>query len=200
MTLDYKIGQLTEKYETSNKGPGYISNGSKWGDPGGDSYGSYQLETKKGTMQEYLKGNDLFINALKPLKINSDAFKAKWQALAKADPKGFKESQFNYLAHKPNGYVDGYNYAKKLGWDVDNLAMQSAIYSTVNQSGGWKKGIFDKAGIVATDDLKTQINKLYDSRARYFRGLSSLSPSIKNSIIKQRTIAERYDCLQLIGK
>jgi len=136
MHVAKKVGLLTAKYETSGKGPGYISNGSSWGDPGGDSYGSYQLETKKGTMQAYLKTVDRFTNALRPLKVNSPEFKAMWRKLAADDPEGFEQSQFDYLANKPNGYVDGYNWAKANGWAVGNLAMQSAIYSAVNQSGG----------------------------------------------------------------
>lgn len=199
MSFNYEVGCLTKKYETSNRGPGYISNGSKWGDPGGDSYGSYQLESKLGTLQAYLKTNDKYTRALNGLKINSKEFKDQWRLLASQDPQGFEQSQFNYLASKANGYNDGYNYAKKLGWLVDSLAMQSAIYSTVNQSGGWRYGIFDKAKITATDDLKTQINKLYDARASYFKSLK-LSKAIKDSIIKNRTINERADCLKLIGK
>lgn len=194
----YRVGDLTIKYETSGKGPGYISNGSKWGDPGGDSYGSYQLETKKGTMPEYLKNiDDKFTRELKGLKINSSQFKAKWRELAKEDPEGFQQSQFTYLAHKPNGHYDGVEYARALGWNVNNLAMQSAIFSIVNQSGGWKKGIFDKSGIKPTDDLEVQINKLYDARANYFKSLSLLK-HIKDSIIKNRTVDERKDCLKLI--
>ncbi len=195
----YKAGELTKKYETSNKGPGYISNGSKWGDPGGDSYGSYQLETKKGTLQAYLKTvKGKFTEELKRLNINTIAFKTKWKELAKEDPIGFEQSQFNYLAYKPGGHYDGMAYAKKLGWNVNNLAMQSAIFSTVNQSGGWKKGIFDKTGIKPTDNLEVQINKLYDARATYFKSLN-LTPTVKSSIVKNRTIDERKDCLKLIS-
>lgn len=196
----YEVGVLTKKYETSNKGPGFISNGSKWGDPGGDSYGSYQLETKKGTMQEYLRlMDDKFTRELRKLTINSTAFKNKWRQLAKDDPIGFERSQFNYLAHKPNGHYDGLAHANKLGWDTNNLAMQSAIFSTVNQSGKWKVGIFNKAGIKPTDDLRTQINKLYDARAAYFKSLK-LTKAVKDSIVKNRTVNERADCLKLIKK
>jgi hypothetical protein len=196
---NYQIGLLTKKYECSNKGPGYISNGSKWGDPGGDSYGSYQLETKKGTMQEYLtRVDDKFTEALRALKINSDSFKSKWKDIALKDPVGFEQSQFNYLANKKNGYYDGIKYAKNLGWNTDNLAMKSAIFSAVNQSGGWKT-FFDKTGIIKTDSLDVQINKLYDARANYFKKLN-LTKNVKDSIIKNRTVDERKDCLTLIGR
>jgi hypothetical protein len=207
MTIDYRIGELAEKYETSNRGPGYISSGESWGDPGGTSYGSYQLETKKGTMQEYLQGDDKFINALKRFKVNTQEFKAKWRELAATDPEGFEQSQFNYLANKPGGYNDGYKWAKANGWAADNFAMQSAIYSAVNQSGGWRR-YFSKAGINPKDDVVTQINKLYDARAAYFRSLS-LKYHVKKNIILQRTDqnmdgsrsklnTERDDCLKLI--
>lgn len=198
MYVNPTIGKLTAKYETGNKGPGFISDGESWGDPGGTSYGSYQLESKLGTLQSYLKTDDKFTKLLRPLRINGSEFKAMWRKLAIDDPTGFEASQFNYLANKPNGYVDSYKWAKANGWAVDNLAMQSAMYSTVNQSGGWKQGIFARSGIIPTDSILTQLNKLYDARAAYFQGLKSLSPMIKKNIIKQRCIEERKDAIKLI--
>lgn len=196
---NYSVGNLAEKYETSNRGPGYISNGSQWGDPGGDSYGSYQLETKLGTMQAYLHGDDKFINSLKQFTINSEAFKAKWKALAEEDPQGFEQSQFDYLAKKPGGYNDAIAYAQKLGWSTDSFAMQSAIFSTVNQSGGWKNGIFNKVDISQLEPVQTQINKLYDARAKYFKNLN-IDATVKKNIIKDRTVDERQDALTLAKK
>ena len=187
----YRVGELTKKYETSNRGPGYISAGNTWGDPGGISYGSYQLETEQGTMQGYLNSTpDRFKQALRPLKINSDSFKVKWRQLAQEDPVGFEQSQFDYLAHKPGGYYAALEYAKQIGWNVYNIAMQAAIFSTVNQSGGWKEGIFNKAGIKSSDDLKTQINKLYDARANYFRRIK-LKQTVRDNIILNRTDENR---------
>lgn len=193
---NYKVGDLAIKYETGGKGPGFISNGASWGDPGGDSYGSYQLETKLGTMQDYLKGNDKFINVLKKLKVNSPEFRSTWKKLAVDDPAGFQQSQFDFLAKKPNGHNSAMVYAKGLGWSIDSFALESAIFSTSNQSGGWKK-IFNMAGIKLGETVATQINKLYDARAKYFRGLN-LSAAIKKSIIQARTIQERADCLKLL--
>jgi len=191
------VGDLAIKYEVGNRGVGYISNGSSWGDPGGDSYGPYQLETKKGTMQAYLKRNDKFTEALSKYQINSEDFKASWRALAQQDPNGFKKSQFDFLAEKKEGYYDAIDCARKLGWDVDNFALCSAIFSTSNQSGGWRRGIFMPSGINKNDDIKTQINKLYDARAAYFKKIK-LPQNVRSSIIKSRTIDERKDCLKLI--
>lgn len=149
-------------------------------------------------MQAYLKTVDRFTNALRPLKVNSPEFKAMWRKLAADDPEGFEQSQFDYLANKPNGYVDGYNWAKANGWAVGNLAMQSAIYSAVNQSGGWRN-FFRATGIQSNDTVLVQLNKLYDARAAYFKSLSSLNPTIKANIIRERTVNERKDAIKLIN-
>ena len=208
-TYTFHIADLSEKYETSDRGPGYISNGSKWDDPGGDSYGSYKIETKQGTMKDYLtRTDDMFTRALKPLGINTPEFKKMWQELAIKYPDQFQQSQFDFLCNKPNGYNDAIAYAKKLGWAVDSFALQSAIFSTSNQSGGWKK-IFSLSGIKSTDDIVTQLNKLYTARAVYFKTLTSLTPEIKESIMRQRCGKnldlsnysegnERVDCLKLV--
>lgn len=192
------FGELAKKYETSGKGPGFISTGMGGKDPGGVSYGSYQLESKQGTLQSYLKTGDDYTKQLSQYKVNSPEFQSKWKDLASSDPKGFEESQRNYLMNKPGGYNDAIGYASQLGWDTKNPAMQNAIFSISNQSGGWKSGIFNKAGISSGDDPKTQINKLYDARASYFNKLS-LSPDVKSSIIQNRTIDERRDALNMIG-
>lgn len=210
----YHIADLAEKYETSNRGPGYISNGSKWGDPGGDSYGSYQIETKQGTMAAYLRTNDMFTNALRSYSMNSAAFKQCWTELATNFPEQFQQSQFDFLCKKANGYNDAIAYAQKIGMMYNNFAMQSAVFSTSNQSGGWKI-IFNNAKIQPSDSIEIQLNKLYDARARYFLSLSSLTRAIKNSILQQRcgkmidkngrlidypNANERKDCLKLINR
>lgn len=200
------IGDLAVSYEVEQvknrplpDQVGFISTGMGGKDPGGISYGPYQLETNKGTMQGYLKSDSLFAKELSQYKINSPEFKTKWKELARKDPEGFKESQFDYLSNKSNGYNSALNHATKLGWATDNKALQSAIYSTANQSGGWKKGIFDKAGIQPSDDLPTQINKLYDARANYFKSLRSIPADVRSGILHKRTVLERQDALGMLG-
>lgn len=200
--LDIRVGDLTKKYETSDRGVGYISTGMGGKDPGGISYGSYQLETKKGTMQAYLKSKEAgdYGKQLSNFIINSSQFKAKWKELAAKDPEWFNYSQFLYLANKPNGYVEAYNWAKENGWQVNSTAMQAAIYSTVNQSGGWKHGIFEKAGIGYFDPIATQLNKLYDARAKYFERLDGMDSTVRKNIIRNRTVLERKDALDMALK
>ena len=190
----FEIGELAEKYEVSGRGPGYISAGDSW-DPGGDSYGSYQLATKVGTLQGYLRTSLPYVAELKASgKIKSKTFNAKWKDIAKQDPDGFKQSQFDYVA--TISYIPCRNYANKLGI-IDSFAMNSALFSTSNQSGGWRK-ILDRAGINQLDDEETQINKLYDARAKYFKtDCPKLSKKVRDAVIEQRTVQERADCLEI---
>lgn len=211
MTPDnYNVGDLAARYEVEavknkplSEQVGYISSGMGGKDPGGISYGPYQLETKKGTMQGYLgQKGDPFAERLKQYPVNSEQFKNEWRSISREHPEAFKESQFNYLASKPNGYNDALKYAEKLGWDTDNPHMKAAIYSISNQSGGWKKGIFDQAGIAPDDSLETQINKLYDARGSYFdRGLRKgwYDRDVHRGITNKRVNMERQDLLNRVS-
>lgn len=196
-------GDLAASYEVSQvKGQplqnqvGFISNGMGGRDPGGISYGRYQLETNKGTMQGFLKSPDgQQFNNLQGLKVNSPEFKSEWQKTASANPQAFDQAQFNYI--KTQSYDKAVPYASDRGFDTTHPAVQQALFSTANQSGGWKN-IINKSGVKPGDDIPTQINKLYDSRANYFQNLK-LAPDVKASIIKNRTVDERRDALSLVG-
>jgi LysM repeat protein len=54
--LAVELGVLSAKYETGGRGPGIVSTGS--GDPGGVSYGSYQMATKTGTVARFVSQSD----------------------------------------------------------------------------------------------------------------------------------------------
>lgn len=199
--LNVKIGDLANKYETSGRGVSFISDGMGGDDPGGISYGAYQLETKKGTMEEYLKSSysGKYGLLLSQYNINTIAFKNEWGKLAQEEPEDFNYSQFLFICNKPGGYLEAYNWAKEQGWRADNFAMQSAIYSTVNQSGGWKNGIFQVADIKSGDTTVVQLYKLYNARARYFKKLN-INVTVKASIIKNRTVDELQDALKLLSE
>ena len=47
-----ELGALSAKYETGGRGPGTVSTGA--GDPGGVSYGSYQMATKMGVPARFV--------------------------------------------------------------------------------------------------------------------------------------------------
>jgi hypothetical protein len=44
----HRIGAIAERFESGGRGPGTVSSGA--GDPGGISYGTYQLASRTGTL------------------------------------------------------------------------------------------------------------------------------------------------------
>lgn len=195
MNYTYAIGEIAVKYETSGRGPGFISDGDKW-DPGGTSYGSYQLALTPGTLKGFLRDGSTFAEKLAPFTPNTRSFNDEWHRLAAGDPEGFKQAQFDYVMKI--SFLPARRYADRLGWP-DNLAINSALFSCANQHGGWRK-IMDDANVHKDDSVAVIVNKFYDARARYIESLNSPKmKKIKANLIKNRTIDERKDVLSLVG-
>src|SRR4051812_387517 len=53
---DSRLGVLSAKFETGGRGPGTVSSGR--GDPGGVSYGSYQMSSKRGVVGRFVNQAD----------------------------------------------------------------------------------------------------------------------------------------------
>lgn len=87
------LGKLSEKYESGGRGPGTVSSGK--GDPGGVSYGTYQLASKVGRADEFVK--KYYPDEFKGLKGGSDEFTKVWKALAEKDPKGLHANEHAYI-------------------------------------------------------------------------------------------------------
>ncbi|QEL14721.1 VgrG-related protein [Limnoglobus roseus] len=87
------LGKLSEKYESGGHGPGTVSTGV--GDPGGVSYGTYQLASKVGRADQFVK--KYYPDQFKGLKGGSDEFTAKWKELAKADADGLKKNEHQFI-------------------------------------------------------------------------------------------------------
>ncbi len=88
-----KLGALSEKYESGGRGPATVSSGV--GDPGGVSYGTYQLASKIGRADEFVKKH--YAKEFEGLKGGSDEFTKKWKELAKADPDGLKAKEHDFI-------------------------------------------------------------------------------------------------------
>ncbi len=87
------LGKLSEKYESGGRGPGTVSSGK--GDPGGVSYGTYQLASKVGRADEFVK--KYYPDEFKGLKGGTDEFTKKWKELAAADPKGLRANEHAFI-------------------------------------------------------------------------------------------------------
>lgn len=192
-----KLGSIAAKHESGKGGVGTVSTGK--GDFGGVSYGVYQLSSKAGTLQKYLKesGYDKEFTGLEP---GSPEFSKKWKELAKSDPK-FGETQHDFIA-KVN-YSPLVKSLKKNGLDFTSKgqAIQEMLFSIGNQYGpGLGADVVSKAlqgkdpSKMTDSDLITTIQKYRaDTVGTYFKS-SSVD---QQSGVAKRAGAESKDLLAL---
>lgn len=124
----WHLGQTSAQFETSNRGPGFISTGK--GDLGGKSYGLYQLSSTQGSLAEYVGQSAKYGAEFKGLTPASAAFDAKWKEVAARDPQGFSTDQHTFIKKE---FFDVQNETLK-GRGVDlsdrGRAVQDMLWST----------------------------------------------------------------------
>lgn len=140
------LGQTSKLFESGKGGAGTVSSGK--GDFGGASYGTYQLSSTQGTLQNFLKSSK-YGDQFAGLKPGSPEFNAKWKEVAAADPE-FGSSQHDFI--KSSHYDPAMSKLKEGGIDLSGrgAAVQDALWSTSVQfgAGNSKKGavsMFQKA-------------------------------------------------------
>lgn len=193
------LGVLSAKYE-SNGDPGAISNTP--GDPGGKSYGAYQLASNEDSVNSFLKwlkvNNSEYYQKLITAKQDDGdtfgtSFDKAWQQIAEADQSVFLNLQHSYIKY---AYYDP--LAKKLkdeyGFDINtkSKALQNVFWSTAVQHGYYAIEIFVAAGLSGNDEQI--INGVYDERKLYLNGCSE---QVKRSVIS-RYESERKDALNML--
>lgn len=125
------LGQTSKLFESGKGGAATVSSGK--GDYGGASYGTYQLSSKQGEVQKFLKGSK-YGEQFAGLQPGTPEFNAKWKEVAKADPE-FGNAQHDYI--KATKFDPAMAGLKKSGIDLskDGAAVQDAIWSTSVQFG-----------------------------------------------------------------
>lgn len=138
--VDKALGDTVKHFESGKAGAGAVSTGK--GDAGGASYGTYQLASKTGTLQNFLKKSG-YSDQFKGLTPGSSEFNAKWKEIAKSDPK-FGEAQHEFI--KGTHYDPQMKKLQKAGIDLSQKgkAVQESIWSTSVQFGGGT-GLIEKA-------------------------------------------------------
>ena len=120
---DEPLGKLSEKYESGGRGPGTVSTGK--GDPGGVSYGTYQLASKVGRADAFVK--KYYPKEFAGLAGGTPEFTAKWKELAAKDSKALHANEHAYI--KETHYDP---QVKKLAKDlVLDVAKRSAAFRDV---------------------------------------------------------------------
>ncbi|WP_375402434.1 LysM peptidoglycan-binding domain-containing protein [uncultured Sphingomonas sp.] len=92
---DHRLGGLSEVYESGNRGSGTVSPGTN--DPGGVSYGVYQLSTKAGTMQSFMRNEGARWAGELAGAPGSRTFSDGWRAIAAREPEAFRAAQHSFI-------------------------------------------------------------------------------------------------------
>jgi LysM repeat protein len=207
--LAIELGSLSAKYETSGRGPGTVSTGS--GDPGGVSYGSYQMATKTGTVARFVsQPNFQWRKIFQDLRPGTAAFTSMWKLIAATEPRAFQRSQHAFIKKTHYDLL----VAKILdedGLDVNSRsrALQNAVWSVAVQHGGASSIVHNA---IAANDLDSTlpnfdealIKAIYAERGRKrtdgkLAWFSKSSPAVQAGVAK-RFQNELIDALKMLAQ
>ncbi|GGL11076.1 LysM peptidoglycan-binding domain-containing protein [Caulobacter rhizosphaerae] len=208
-----QLGALSERYETGGRGPGTVSSGA--GDPGGVSYGSYQLAGNLGRPQQFLANEGRAwaaeFGAASP---GSASFTATWKAIAAREPEAFKAAQHAYIQRTHyDVQVAHVQAATRLDLATRSAALKDVAWSTSVQHGPETNAIVkamarvEAQGVSPSDGQaydRALINAIYDERGKrdasgglaYF---TSSSAQVQASVAA-RFGDERRDALAMLDR
>lgn len=190
----YRLGSLSERFESSGQGVGTISTGQD--DPGGVSYGRHQLSTNAGTMQSFLESREgqAFAHRFAGLHPGTDEFNRAYSTLAADNGESLDEAQRKFLSR--THFQPVAQQAQQMGLPVDNPAVAEALYSmSVQHSGAGNVQILNNAmaRIQPGAGPEQVIDALYDARGEYASEFVSDAASV------DRYDRERREAKKLLG-
>ncbi len=203
------LGKLSEKYETGGRGPGVISGGT--GDPGGVSYGCYQMTSKPngGTVKAFVSQPDFrWRQAFSNLTPGTPDFSAKWKEIANTYPEDFREVQHTFIRRTHfDPCVARIESNDNLDVTKRSHTLQDVIWSTAVQHGPNNQVVHNSLqalGVSQNDPEfdKKLIHAIYAERGRkdengvlvYFR---NSSPEVQKGVAN-RYVSEEKDALKML--
>lgn len=203
------LGELSAKYETGGRGPGTVSTGA--GDPGGVSYGSYQMASKMGTVQRFVAQTGFpWLADFQNLKAGTAPFTACWKRIATNQTDAFQRAQHAFIK-KSHYDLLAAKVLNEDGLDVNTRsgALQDVIWSTAVQHGGATPIVhraINNVSVAKTDPKYDEqvIRAIYAERGKkkadgnlaYF---SRSAPSVQKGVAR-RFRDELQDALAMLAK
>lgn len=204
-----ELGSLSAKYETGGRGPGVVSTGA--GDPGGVSYGSYQMASKMGTVTRFVGQSGFpWASNFQGLTPGTAQFTAVWKQIAAAQPTEFQNAQHAFI--KATHYdllCAKVNTENAVDINTRSRAVQDVVWSTAVQHGGATPIVgraiaalscncsdptYDKQLICAV--YAERGRKKPDGNLAYF---SKSSPNVQAGVAR-RFQNEQQDALNMLAK
>src|SRR5215510_8746058 len=207
--LAFELGILSAKYETGGRGPGTVSSGA--GDPGGVSYGSYQMASKTGTVQRFVAQPDFpWLQDFKNLTAGTADFSACWKRIATNQTDAFQKCQHEFIKRT---HYDPLAAKILSDDDVDvntrTSTLQNVVWSTAVQHGPGTPIVHRALVNVSSKPADPQydeqaIRAIYAERGRkkpdgnlaYF---GKSSPSVQAGVAN-RFRSELQDALSMLAK
>jgi hypothetical protein len=160
-----QLGSLASLREIrqSQPDPGRISSGI--GDPGGASYGTYQLATNPGTAGTFATSDEVsrYAPQLSRLRPGTREFNDEWRRVATRDPAGFQAVQHAFMErthYRPA--VRGVLQSTGLDLETRGDAVRELTWSIADQLHNHASGIISRA--VASTDRRVRRNDVrYDA-------------------------------------
>jgi hypothetical protein len=187
------FGFVSRFFESGNNGVATISSGAD--DPGGVSYGTFQLSSAAGTMGAFLASPEgqPYAGNFTGLTPGTAQFNGAYNAVVNNDAQAFSAAQTAYMTR--TSYNPVAQYAADSELDTSDPPVREALFSqAVQHSYAGNKVIIDNAAATLPDDatVDQQVQALYAARASYVQGLSSLSATTKQTIIARYQSERAY--------
>ena len=207
----HALGSLSKKYESGTRGPETVSSGV--GDPGGVSYGLYQLSSKAGTCASFVRvEGKIWAADFGTKKPGTPEFSAAWKAIAARDAAKFGAAQHSFIErthYRP--VVKTVDDAKGVNLDARHDAVRDATWSCSVQHNGAATILISAIDTVDRDTARDApdydrklVNAIYDVRTAYVLKVSQNPKLPANqraqlvSITQNRYPKERADALAMI--
>jgi len=175
-----KIGDVVAEFESGRAGVHSISSGR--GDPGGKSYGKYQLASRVGTLQAWIR-RSAYKEQLSKYRPASSGFDRIYRQLAKEDPTGLEKDQHAFIKRTH------FDPARKIADEFSipsTPAINEFVWSaSVQHSRKGVRRILSRANLEGSEGQL--LDSLFASRKRYVRGIRALPSATRNSVLR------RYD-------
>jgi len=184
------LGGLSSKFETSGRGPGTVSGGV--GDPGGVSYGSYQLASKLGRPAQFLAAEgSRWAAEFGGTVQGTAAFSTIWKAIAAREATAFHDAQHDYI-ERTHYDVQAAKVRAATGVDIDKRgdAVRDAVWSTSVQHGPTTDVVIVALKGGKPDD-RTLLEAIYAERGRV-RADGKLARFPSASAAVQAGVARRF--------
>lgn len=197
-TTEAILGALSERYESGGRGPGTISAGLR--DPGGVSYGIYQLASKTGTVAAFIDAEGKpWAGEFAGKAPGTQAFSAAWKAVALRVPEAFAAAQHAFIErthYRPA--VEAVREQTGLDLSTCHRAVRDAVWSCSVQHGRAAQILV--AAVKSTDGAlkrgtsyydRALLERIYAERAAYVRKVAAGLPAGQRDTLLT-VAAERY--------